>query len=60
MYNKRERRTYTEEFKKQIVSLYLNGKSRADLIKEYELTGPALAKWITTVLSRSNDAFKLE
>lgn len=47
MSNKRERRTYTEEFKKQIVSLYLNGKSRADLIKEYELTGSALAKWIT-------------
>lgn len=42
----RERKTYTPEFKKQIVDLYNNGKPRSELIKEYELTPSALASWI--------------
>lgn len=42
----RERRTYTAEFKKQIVELYNSGKPRAELIREYELTPSALASWI--------------
>jgi transposase-like protein len=29
--NKRERRTYTAEFKNQIVQLYLNNKPRQDI-----------------------------
>lgn len=29
--NKRERRNFTEEFKEQIVKLYLNVKSKADI-----------------------------
>lgn len=29
--NERERRNFTEEFKEQIVQLYLNGKSKADI-----------------------------
>lgn len=43
---RRPKRTYTNEFKEQIVKLYNNGKSRSDLIKEYELTPSTLAKWI--------------
>ena len=43
---KRERRIYTEEFKKQMVQLYENGKPRKDIIREYELTPSALDKWI--------------
>lgn len=35
--NKKERRNFTEEFKEQIVKLYLNGKSKADIQKEYDL-----------------------
>ena len=42
----RERRTYTDEFKKQIVELYNNGKSRSEIIKEYDLTPSAFASWI--------------
>lgn len=42
----RERRTYTDDFKKKIVELYNNGKKRSELIKEYELTSSALASWI--------------
>jgi len=43
---RRKRRTYTEEFKRQIVELYNSGKKKADLIREYDLTTSALDKWI--------------
>lgn len=43
----RQKRTYTPEFKKQIVDLYNSGKPRSELIKEYELTPSALASWIS-------------
>ena len=33
---RRERRDYTEEFKQQMVNLYLNGKPRCEIIREYE------------------------
>lgn len=42
----RQRRTFTPEFKRQVVKLYENGKSRADIAKEYELTPSALDRWI--------------
>jgi transposase len=41
---KRDRRTFTIEFKKQMVQLYLNGKPRKDIIDEYELTPSTLNK----------------
>ena len=34
---KRERRTYTEEFKEQMVKLSENGKPKKDIIAEYDL-----------------------
>ncbi|MCQ6282930.1 transposase [Bacillus sp. EB600] len=43
----RERRTFTTEFKAQMVKLYANGKPRKDIISEYDLTPSALDKWIT-------------
>ncbi len=43
---KRERRIYTEDFKKQMVQLYENGKPRKDIIREYELMPSALDKWV--------------
>lgn len=36
----------TEEFKNQMVQLYLNGKRRADVLKEYDLRGSAFDKWV--------------
>ena len=42
----RQRKTYTSEFKLQMVKLYENGKSRADIVREYELTPSALDRWI--------------
>jgi transposase len=35
---KKERRTFTTEFKEQMVQLYQNGKPRKEIFKEYELT----------------------
>lgn len=43
---KQQRRTFTSEFKKQMVGLYENGKSRAAIVAEYDLTAFALDRWI--------------
>ena len=43
---KRKRRSFTPEFKEQIVKLYLNGKSRAVIIREYDLSASAFDKWV--------------
>lgn len=43
---KHQRRTFTSEFKKQMVELYQNGKSRATIVAEYDLTASALDRWI--------------
>ena len=44
---RRMRRTYTDEFKQQIVNLYNTGNyTRAELMREYELTETALSRWI--------------
>ncbi|MFH5181432.1 IS3 family transposase [Paenibacillus sp. TAB 01] len=43
---KQERRTFTPAFKKQLVELYKNGKSRAAIVEEYNLTASALDRWI--------------
>jgi transposase len=40
------RRTFTPEFKAQMVKLYENGKPRKDIISEYDLTPSALDKWV--------------
>ncbi len=44
--SRRTRRTYTEEFKKQMVDLFNAGKARAEIIREYELTPSAFNKWV--------------
>ena len=43
---KRSRREFTDEFKKQIVRLYSNGKSKSEIQKEYDLYGSTLVRWI--------------
>ncbi|MCY9512042.1 transposase, partial [Paenibacillus larvae] len=42
----RQRRTFTDDFKRQMVQLHENGKSRAAIINEYELSASALNRWI--------------
>lgn len=46
---KRPRRTFTEEFKKRMVELYNAGKSRTEIVKEYDLTPSVLDRWISRI-----------
>jgi transposase len=49
MTDKRERRQFTENFKRQIVQLYNNGKTRAEIMREYDLGGSMLDRWIKRI-----------
>lgn len=49
MTEKREKRTYSEEFKQQLVQLHNNGKSRVEIIREYELSASAFDKWVSRI-----------
>ncbi|GBU10538.1 transposase [Erysipelotrichaceae bacterium] len=53
---RKARRTFTKEYKLQMVQLYENGKRRVDICKEYELTPSSLDKWITQY--QKNQSFK--
>lgn len=55
---KRERRTYTPEFKLQLVKLYESGKPRADIAREYDITPSALDRWIKN--QKETGSFKAE
>ena len=37
--SRRECRVFTDEFKKQMIQLHLNGKPRKDILVEYDLNG---------------------
>ena len=50
------RRTFTAEFKTQIVALYHGGKRKCDIIREYDISGSLLDKWIKQ--SQSTGSFK--
>ena len=43
---KRKRRTFSKEFKEQIVQLYASGKPRAEIIRKYDLTPSSFDKWV--------------
>jgi len=54
----RKRRTFTADFKLQMVKLYENGKSRADIVREYDITPSALDRWIKN--HQETGSFKAE
>ena len=56
MTEKRQRRTYTDEFKEQLVQLYLNGKRKCDIIREYDISASLFDKWINQ--SQTTGSFK--
>ena len=56
MSTRRKRRTYTDEFKKQLVDLLKAGKPRNDIIEEYDLTPSVFDKWVR--LANQNGSFK--
>lgn len=51
MTERRERRSFSEEFKKQMVQLYNAGKPRAEIIREYDLSSTAFDRWIKRINS---------
>lgn len=56
MTQKKERRSFTEDFKNQIFQLYVNGKSKLDIVKEYDLSPSVLNRWIKQ--AQSTGSFK--
>lgn len=54
--NRKSRTTYSQEFKRQIVSLSEAGKSRAEIIREYELTPSVFDRWMKQ--SKATGSFK--
>ena len=55
---RRERRTYTDDFKQQMVTLYQLGKTRSKLVLQYQLMLSALDRGITKY--STTDSFKLK
>lgn len=53
---KRSRREFTDEFKSQVVQLYLSGKTKSSIVKEYDLTPSSLNRWIEQ--HQSSGSFK--
>ena len=45
MTQRRTKRAYSEEQKKQLVELFNHGKPRSEIIREYDLTASAFDKW---------------
>jgi transposase len=43
---RRQRRSFTDKFKQQMVDLILSGKPQGQVIKEYDLSPSSLPKWI--------------
>ena len=43
---KRAPRSYTDEFKRQIVQLYQNSKRKCDICREYDIATSLLDKWL--------------
>lgn len=44
--NKRNRRSFTDEFKEQIVKLYQSGKKVTELSRDYEMSEQQIYRWI--------------
>lgn len=43
---RRKPRSYTDEFKKQIVDLYHSGKRKCDICREYDIANSLFDKWL--------------
>lgn len=42
----KQRRTFTQEFKTQMVNLYLSGKKKSEILRSYDLHAATLDRWI--------------
>ena len=46
MTKRRKPRSYTDEFKQQLVQLYHNGKRKCNICREYDIATSLLDKWL--------------
>lgn len=46
MQNRKKRRVFSLEFKKEVVKLYKSGKSRKEIINSYNLSPSTFDKWV--------------
>lgn len=46
MPERKQRQTYTKEYKQQIVDLYHSGKRKCEIIREYGIANSMLNRWI--------------
>ncbi|EXJ23750.1 Mobile element protein [Alkalibacterium sp. AK22] len=46
MDKRKKRRSFSQDFKKEVVALYRSGRSRKEIIQEYDLTPSAFDKWV--------------
>lgn len=53
---RKQRRSYTPEFKQQIVDLYHHGKRKADICREYDLAYSMVDRW--TAQAENSGSFK--
>ncbi|WP_432748408.1 transposase [Pectinatus frisingensis] len=58
MTERRSKRTFIDEFKYQMVELYNSGKSRTEIIKEYDLILSSFDKWVTRINSTGSSKEK--
>ena len=49
MTQRRAKRTFSEDQKKQLVALFNHGKPRSEIIREYDLTASAFDKWVKRI-----------
>ena len=49
MAQRRAKRTYSEEQRKQLVELFNHGKPRSEIVREYDLTASAFDKWVKRI-----------
>ena len=54
----RKMNKYTEEFKQQMVQLYVNGKSATELSRDYDVGKSTLLKWVQQY--RNSGSFNAE
>lgn len=56
MSTRKPRTTYSQEFKQQMIDLYNAGKSRKEIINDYEITPSTFDRWVKQ--SKTTGSFK--
>ncbi len=51
MTERRARRVFSEEQKKQLVELFNHGKPRSEIVREYDLSASAFDNWVKRINS---------